>query len=106
MGTMSKVKRKFTAEERLSILREGEREGQAETMRKYNIAPSLFARWKRKYLQEGITGLRDKYRKMDPEKRALEEENERLKRIVAKQALEIEVKSELLKKTPIGSRKK
>jgi hypothetical protein len=28
----------------------------------------------------------------------LEEENERLKRIVAKQALELEVKSELLKK--------
>jgi hypothetical protein len=30
--------------------------------------------------------------------RAIEEENERLKRIVAKQALELEVKSELLKK--------
>jgi len=32
----------------------------------------------------------------------LEIENERLRRIIAKQALEIEVKSELLKKTPIN----
>ena len=30
---MTKVKRKFTPEERLSILREGEREGQAATIR-------------------------------------------------------------------------
>jgi len=31
----------------------------------------------------------------------LEEENERLKRIIARQALEIEFKSELLKKSPV-----
>jgi hypothetical protein len=31
-------------------------------------------------------------------------QNERLKRIVARQALELEVKTELLKKTPIVSR--
>jgi F0F1-type ATP synthase delta subunit len=35
---------------------------------------------------------------VDQEVRALVEENERLKRIIARQALEIEVKSELLKK--------
>jgi hypothetical protein len=33
------------------------------------------------------------------------EENERLKRIVAKQALELEIKGELLKKTPIQPRR-
>jgi hypothetical protein len=33
------------------------------------------------------------------------EENEGLKRIVAKQALELEIKSELLKKTPIQPRR-
>jgi len=38
------------------------------------------------------------YARIDPEKRALEEENERLKKIIARQALELEVKSELLKK--------
>ena len=61
-------------------------------------------RWKHKYLQEGIYGLKDKHKKVDPALRELELENERLKRIIAKQALEIEVKSELLKKTPIGSK--
>ncbi len=95
---MSKPRRNFTPEERLSILQEGEREGQAATIRKYQITPSLYARWKRKYLQEGINGLKDKHKKIDPELRELELENERLRRIIAKQALEIEVKTELLKK--------
>ena len=103
---MTTERRKFTPEERLSILQEGEREGQASTIRKYHIAPSLYARWKRKYLQEGIYGLKDKHKKIDPELRELELENERLKRIIAKQALEIEVKTELLKKTPIGLKKR
>lgn len=103
---MTKLKRKFTPEERLSILKEGEREGQAATIRKYNIAPSLYTRWKKKYLSEGISGLKDKHRRIDPEIRALELENERLRRIVAKQALEIEVKSELLKKTPLNPKTK
>jgi len=101
---MTKQRRKFTPEERLSILQEAAREGQSATIRKYQLAPSLFNRWKQKYQGEGINGLRDKHKKIDPELKALELENERLKRIIAKQALEIEVKSELLKKTPIGSR--
>jgi putative transposase len=101
---MTTTRRKFTPEERLSILQEGEREGQASTIRKYHIAPSLYGRWKHKYLHDGIYGLKDKHKKVDPALRELELENERLKRIIAKQALEIEVKSELLKKTPIGSK--
>ena len=101
---MTEPRRKFTPEDRLSILQEGESEGQASTIRKYHLAPSLYARWKRKYLNEGIYGLKDKHKKSDPALQALELENERLRRIIAKQALEIEVKSELLKKTPIGSK--
>jgi transposase-like protein len=101
---MTKLKRTFTAEERLSILKEAQREGRAETLRKYNIAPSLLDRWKAKYLKDGIEGLKSHYKRVDPAVRELEEENERLKRIIAKQALEIEVKSELLKKTSVQSR--
>jgi transposase-like protein len=101
---MTRTRRNFTPEERLSILQEGERDGHSITFRKYQIAPSLYARWKHKYLKEGIYGLKDKYKKVDPALRELELENERLRRIIAKQALEIEVKSELLKKTPIGSK--
>lgn len=101
-----KTKRKFSPEDRLSILQEAQREGQTATCRKYNIAPSLFQRWKNKYMEKGVEGLRTSYHRVDPEKRALEEENERLKKIIAKQALQIEVQSELLKKTPIQIRKK
>ena len=103
---MSKTRRKFTVEDRLSIIKEAEREGRTETVRKYQIAPSMFDRWRRKYVTQGIEGLKPQYKKIDPEVRELELENERLKRIIARQALEIEVKSELLKKTPIGPRTK
>ncbi len=96
-----KERRKFTPEERLAILQEGEQEGQTATCRKYNLAPSLYQRWKQKYLQKGYEGLKRAYKRVDPLVRNLEEENERLKKIIARQALEIEVKSELLKKTPI-----
>ncbi|MGI6756589.1 MAG: transposase [Bacteroidaceae bacterium] len=96
---MTNVRRKFTPEDRLSILREAEREGRANTLRKYNISPSLYNRWRKKYLSEGLKGLKDEYKRTDPEVLALQAENERLKRIVARQALELEVKSELLKKT-------
>lgn len=103
---MSKTRRKFTVDDRLSIIKEAEREGRTETVRKYQIAPSMFDRWRRKYLSQGIEGLKPQYKKIDPQVRDLELENERLKRIIARQALEIEVKSELLKKTPIGPRTK
>ena len=80
-------------------MQEATREGQTQTCRKYNIAPSLFARWKKKYLSQGVAGLKPAYKRVDPALRELEEENERLKKIIARQALELEVKTELLKKT-------
>ena len=96
---MKGAKRTFSPEDRLSILQEATREGQTQTCRKYNIAPSLFARWKKKYLSQGLAGLKPAYKRVDPALRELEEENERLKKIIARQALELEVKTELLKKT-------
>lgn len=93
-----KAKRQFTPEEKYSILQEAEREGFTETCRKYQIAPSVMSYWKKKYLSKGKDGLKPGYRRVDPKVRELEEENLRLKKIVAKQALEIEVKDELLKK--------
>lgn len=98
---MTRSRRKFTPEERLSIVQESQKEGMVETCRKYNLSPSLLSKWKQRYLNKGMEGLKTQYKRVDPEIRALEEENERLKRIIAKQALEIEVKGELLKKTPI-----
>jgi transposase-like protein len=77
-----------------------------ETCRKYNLSPTLLSRWKQKYLAKGSEGLKPAYKKVDPELRELEEENKRLKKIIARQALELEVKSELLKKTPIQFKKR
>jgi transposase-like protein len=99
---MSKKRRTFSPEERLSILQEAQREGRAETLRKYNIGPSLYDRWRKKYLSGGVDALKPAYKRIDPQLRELEQENERLKRIIARQALELEVKTEMLKKTPIG----
>jgi putative transposase len=102
---MTRTKRVFTPEERLSLLQESEREGIAETCRKHNLSPSLVALWRKKYLAKGAEGLKPSYRRVDPQVKALEEENERLKRIVARMAMELEVKTEMLKKTPIQFKK-
>jgi transposase-like protein len=96
---MAKTRRQFTAEEKYSILQEAEREGTTETARKYNIAHSVLSYWKRKYLAKGKEGLKGSYKRVDPQLRALEEENARLKKIVANQALELEFKTEFLKKS-------
>lgn len=102
---MAKQRRHFTPEEKYSILQEAEREGHTETCRKYNLASSVMAYWKKKYLSRGKEGLKASYHKIDPEVRKLEEENERLKRIIAKQAIELEFKTELLKKSDIHFQK-
>jgi len=101
---MSKIRRSLTLEDRYSIVQEAIRDGHAETCRKYNLSPSLLRKWRLKYLSKGKEGLKDSYSRVDPQLRTLEEENERLKRIVAKQALELEIKSELLKKSLFNPR--
>ena len=103
---MPRTKRSFTPEQRLSLIQEAEREGYMETCRKYNLSPTLLSRWKKKFQEKGAKGLESEYRRIDPEVRALEQENERLKRIIARQALELEVKTEMLKKTPIQPKRK
>ena len=103
---MENKKRKFTPEEKLSLLQESEREGAAVTCRKYNLSHSLISHWKKKYLGQGLHGLKGAYKRVDPAVRVLEEENERLKRIIAKQTIELEFKTELLKAAQIEPSKK
>ena len=103
---MTRTRRSFTSEDKLSLLQESEREGFMETCRKHNLSPALLNRWKHQFQSKGSEGLKPAYRRLDPEVRALRDENEKLKRIIANQALELEVKTELLKKTPIQPRKR
>ncbi len=66
-----KTRRKFTPEEKYSILQEAEREGTTEVARKYNLAHSVLSYWKKKYLANGKDGLKAGYRKVDPQVRTL-----------------------------------
>ena len=100
-----KKKRVFSTEQKMEVLREVEQNGMVATCRKHDIAQSLYYQWKRKFDQHGIDGLQGQYHRVDPQVKELEKENERLKKIVAKQALELEVKSELLKKTSFRSKR-
>ncbi len=96
---MAKQRRTFSPEEKISILQEAEREGFTETCRKYNLAFSVLRYWRKKYLANGKEGLKPGYKRIDPQLRALEMENERLKKIIGKMSLELEVKEEILKKS-------
>ena len=97
---MSKIRRKFSLEEKLQVLSEADQNGIEVTLRKYQIARSLYYKWKSAFDHKGSDGLVPQYRKVDPHVRELEKENERLRRIIAKQALYLEIKDELLKKSP------
>lgn len=96
---MSKIRRKWSAEQKLRIIQEANQYGTTETLRKYQIGQSLFYRWKLGFDNQGLQGLQPQYATIDPELKQLQLENERLKRIIANQALELEFKSELLKKS-------
>jgi putative transposase len=84
-------KSRFTEEQIIGILQESAAGAKtAELIRRHGIARETFYKWRRKY-----GGL-----KVDEAKRlrALEEENRRLKRVVADQALNIQVLKDLLGK--------
>ena len=81
-------RKRFTEEQIISILKESEA-GMAtpELCRKHGISTGTFYRWKSKY---GGMEVSDAKRL-----KALEEENRRLKKLVADQALDIQVLKEV-----------
>jgi hypothetical protein len=58
----------------------------------------LFHKWKCSFNAEEITGLVNKYHKIDSEKRRMESEIKRLRELVGELSLELRFKEELLKK--------
>lgn len=95
---MSKRK-KWSFEEKLLIIHEVERCGLVQTMRQHQIAASTYYKWKEKYDLEGEDGLKQTYRRSDPEVKRLQVENLRLKQLLADKELALQIKDELLKKT-------
>lgn len=84
-------KSRFTDEQIVAILQEAERTGKSgEVIRRHGISRETFYRWRKKY---GGMQVSDTKRL-----RALEEENRQLKRVVADQALNLQVLKDVLGK--------
>lgn len=98
---MSKQRRTFSVEQKLQIMNEADQLGITQALRKHNLSHSVFLRWKRQFDSGGAGKLQPQYHKIDPQIRALQEENARLKKIIGNQALELEFKTELLKKSDV-----
>jgi putative transposase len=90
---MAAQRRKFSDEEKLNILHQAGQKGTSNILRHYNISYSVFARWKHSFQKKGIDPTAAK-----SEATILFEENSRLKKIIAEQALSIELKDEELKR--------
>lgn len=97
----ARQRRQFSVEQKLAILNEADQVGVTQTLRKHNLSHSVFLRWKNQFNSGGSSSLQPQHHKVDPQVKALEEENARLKKIIANQALELEFKTELLKKTNV-----
>ena len=84
-------KSRFTDEQIVAILQEAERTGKSgDVIRRHGISRETCYRWRRQY---GGMQVSDTKRL-----RALEEENRRLKRVVADQALNLQVLKDVLGK--------
>ena len=102
---MANARRNFTVEQKLQIIGEADQHGITQALRKHNLSYSVYQRWKRQFNIGGASLLKPQYHKVDPELRALQEENAKLKKIIGNQALELEFKTELLKKSDAHDRK-
>jgi len=84
-------RRKYTDEQVINILREGKAGDKiGELCRRYGISGATYHRWKAKYAGLTLSELK--------RLKTLEDENRRLKQIVADQALDNRVLKELLSK--------
>lgn len=100
-------KRKFTNEEKLTIIKEASEQGVKVVLEKYSVYPASYYSWKKKFETMGVEGF---HHGMTPDQlkriRELEKENRLLKEIVVQKELEGRLKDELLKKKyALGKRK-
>ena len=96
---MRTSRRKFSKEEKLSILKEAGEHGVSVTLEKHGIYPTTFYAWRKKLDSMGVEGLDYGMTKPQLKRiRELEKENRMLKELVAEKELEGRLKDELLKK--------
>lgn len=87
-----------TAEEKEKILLDIEKTGVVEGCRKHGIAATTYYEWERKYKSYGLKGLKSYRQVSDSDLKKLEQENMRLKAIVAEKELKIKMQDEIIKK--------
>jgi putative transposase len=85
------MNRRYTEEQIVNILKEGQAGGKTQELcRKYNVSINTFYRWRQKYSGMEVSDVK--------KLRAFEDENRRLKQMVAEQALELRAAKDLLSK--------
>jgi len=83
-------KSRFTEEQILRVLQEAERGSVGEACRRHGVSAQTYYRWKHKFAGMSVPEAR--------RLKQLEEENARLKRLVAEQALDNTILKDLVKK--------
>ena len=92
------ARRKFTEEQKLQILDEAKATGVIAALRTHSLSYSVYARWKYKFMKPDGHAMPSPNR-TKAELKQLTEENIRLKKIIASQALELERKDEELRRS-------
>lgn len=92
-------KKNYSKAEKLKILKEASERGMKPTLEKYNVYPTTYYYWKRKYFISGDSGLDHGNSKQDSHRvKELEKELRLYKEMVAEKDLLLRLKDELLKK--------
>jgi putative transposase len=96
---MTSVRRKFTEEQKMEILREANEMGISAVLRIHKLSYSAFSRWRQHYAVVITSNNHTVFdHRARSELKQYKIENIRLKKIIADQALELERREEELKK--------
>lgn len=95
---MPAQRRRFTVEQKLEILQQAKQSGITAILRKYSLSYSVFHRWKEKLAEKAKGENRIWQNHANSKIRDLMEENSLLKKIIANQAMLLDLKEEELKK--------
>ena len=107
MKKTEKGTKKFTKEEKLSIIEEAKSNGVKLTLSKYGIYPATYYYWKNKLEVYGDEGLEHRTQKgLHKELKRLEKENQQLKELLGEKELESALKEDLLEKKYSGEEAK
>lgn len=101
---MAAPRRHFTQEEKLGIVQRAGELGIMAVLRENKLSYSVFSRWKKQFMHKGLVHEAAASNKAKNELKQLLEENSRLKKIIADQALELERREEELRKYVQGKR--